>query len=98
MDQIFNQTLGGVDLAAASNNDDPPVWQRVIVLLSILAMLCCMATEVAPADGLIMLTVAFFTALRIISIKEAISGFGNEGMLTVGVLFCVAAGLEVSVV
>lgn len=40
--------------------------------------------------------VAFFITTKIITVKEALSGFSNEGMLTVAVLFVVAGALQKS--
>jgi di/tricarboxylate transporter len=47
-----------------------------------------------PADILFVGAVVLLAALGVIAPMEAVSGFANSGMLTVGALFVVAAGLR----
>eukprot|EP00043_Microstomoeca_roanoka_P017319 m.180464 g.180464 ORF g.180464 m.180464 type:complete len:785 (-) comp16615_c1_seq1:608-2962(-) len=78
------------------DDDDPPLWQTIVTLILIVAMLVAMATEVAPPDMLMMGTVILFVPMGIITIEEAVVGFSNTGMLTVAVLFPVAAGVQMT--
>jgi len=48
----------------------------------------------APPDVVFLLGTTLLALVGIINTKEAFAGFANEGMLTVAVLFVVAAGLE----
>jgi hypothetical protein len=53
-----------------------------------------MAFDWAPVDFTLLLTTFLFVPMGIITLKEAVAGFNNEGMLTVIILFAVAAGVE----
>lgn len=81
--------------AAPSTVADGVLWQSIVTLLMIVGMLVAMAKEVAPPDMIMMLVVALFIPMGIITVEEGIEGFANKGMLTVAVLFAVAAGIQV---
>jgi di/tricarboxylate transporter len=63
-----------------------------------LAVLACaffaLVRNFAPPDLVFLLGTTLLALVGIITPKEAFAGFANEGMLTVAVLFVVAAGLE----
>ena len=80
---------------AGGLEDDGALWESIVTMLVIVGMLVAMAKEVAPPDMIMMLCVAVFIALRIITVEEGVEGFANTGMLTVAVLFAVAAGIQV---
>jgi di/tricarboxylate transporter len=61
-----------------------------VILMALVLMMANLAQpDVALLGGVVLLTVA-----GILSPAQAASGFGNTGMLTVGALFVVAAGLR----
>ena len=64
-------------------------WASVLIMLaSVVAMACGMA----GSDLVLTAAMGLVLGLGILSPAEAARGFGNEGMLSVGVLFVVAAG------
>ena len=76
-------------------------WEGWLTLVTVLAMTVGLAMNIAAADALLMLTAIFLTSLRVFSDRfvapgVAASQFGNEGLVTVGVLFVLAGGLTYS--
>eukprot|EP00050_Salpingoeca_kvevrii_P015314 m.45637 g.45637 ORF g.45637 m.45637 type:complete len:669 (-) comp6255_c0_seq1:63-2069(-) len=69
-------------------------WEAYVTLAIVTVMLVLMAREVAPPDMIMMGSLILFIPMEIITVEEAIQGFCNTGMLTVAVLFMVAAGVE----
>ncbi|MCA9055617.1 MAG: SLC13 family permease, partial [Planctomycetaceae bacterium] len=57
-------------------------------------LMLAMVKNVAPTDLLFVGASMFFAVAGIITTEEALSGFANPGVLTVGALFVVAAGLR----
>jgi hypothetical protein len=82
-------------VSPATLEGDGELWEQIVTLLVIVVMLVAMAKEVAPPDMLMMGCVGFFITARIITLEEGVEGFANTGMLTVAVLFAVAAGIQV---
>lgn len=66
-------------------------WFTIIVVLGLLG---AMIRNIAPPDVLSLSAVTLFSLVGIITPAEAFSGFSNDGMLTVAMLFVVAAGLR----
>ncbi|MGH7845750.1 MAG: SLC13 family permease [Candidatus Binatia bacterium] len=68
-------------------------WVTVIVLIALFGTLgfTSVSTDLALLAGLTLL----FT-FGVIDMKDALSGFSNEGVITVGVLYVVVAGLQES--
>jgi di/tricarboxylate transporter len=66
-------------------------WFTLAVLI---ASLVALVKNWAPPDLLFLCATAILALKGIITPQEAFAGFSNEGMLTVAVLFVVAAGLE----
>ena len=75
---------------------DAPLWQGVVTLCLLGVMLVCMAKEVAPPDMIMIGILILFIPMGIIDVSEAVEGFANTGMLTVAVLFPVAAGVQIT--
>ncbi len=70
---------------------DLSFWYTLILLLITTILLVKESFE----TELILLSLLFLLILgKVISVKEAFVGFSNEGMLTIGFLFIVAAGLN----
>lgn len=70
---------------------DWQAWTTVAVVLCVIGVLTF--TRLA-ADLVMVGAVAFLLTLGILNEKDAFGGFANEGMLTVAVLFVVAAGIR----
>ncbi len=60
----------------------------------IVAALLALSAHLASADVVLLTAVVVLAAARVIDPNQALSGFGNPGMLTVAALFVVAAGLR----
>jgi len=58
------------------------------------ALLACLIANVAAPDVIFMWAITILALLQVITPEDAFAGFANEGMLTVGLLFVVAAGLR----
>src|SRR5919108_5376574 len=73
-------------------------WEAWVTLATVLIMMYGLAREAAGPDVLLAGTFTFLMTLSVFSDRflnptQAAAVFGNEGMLTVGALFIVAAGL-----
>lgn len=73
-------------------------WEAIVALLTILAVLYALARDLASADVVLMGAVTFLMSLSLFSARfpaprDVAAAFGNEGLLTVGALFVVSAGL-----
>ncbi|MCZ7644435.1 MAG: SLC13 family permease [Planctomycetota bacterium] len=69
----------------------PHAW---LTLATVLAIFAGMAFTRVGTDLLMLAGLALLLATGVLTPGEALAGFSNEGMLTVGVLFVVAAGLR----
>ncbi|WP_460682319.1 SLC13 family permease [Nesterenkonia populi] len=70
--------------------------EAVLTIFTVVCVLTSLAaTRIAP-DVVLMTAVAFLIVFGIISPADALSGFGNTGVLTIAVLYFVAAGLKES--
>jgi di/tricarboxylate transporter len=69
-------------------------WEAWIAVAVTVAMVVAMARNVAGPDFVLLGGLVFFVATGIVPIGRAFAGFANEGMLTVGALFVVAAGVR----
>lgn len=74
-------------------------WEAWTTLIVVALMIFAMARSLASPDttmlgGLtLLMTLAVFSDGKLPTPAQAVAGFGNEGLITVGVLFVVAAGL-----
>jgi di/tricarboxylate transporter len=69
-------------------------WQAWGSVLVMLASVLAMARGIAGPDLVLTGAMTLLLLAGIISPAQAAEGFGNQGMLTVGILFVVAAGVE----
>ncbi|MFC5587669.1 SLC13 family permease [Sporosarcina soli] len=67
-----------------------------IVLLLIVAMLVCLIVEIARPGLIIFSVLVILLLFGILTPREALGGFSNEGMLTVALLFIVAGAVQKS--
>lgn len=68
--------------------------EMIFVSVMIILMLGLLLFEVARADFIVFLFLVIFLLSGTISTEQALSGFSNEGMLTVLLLFIVAGGIQ----
>src|SRR5690625_3389102 len=68
--------------------------EMIFVAAMIVLMLISLLFEVARADFLVFLFLVIFLLSGVISTEQALSGFSNEGMLTVLLLFIVAGAIQ----
>ncbi|MEG9296042.1 SLC13 family permease [Mangrovibacillus sp. Mu-81] len=66
------------------------------VLISIIIMMIGLIREWIRPDILVFITLAMFLITNVISVEDALSGFSNEGMLTIALLFIVAGAIQKS--
>ncbi|MCA1059079.1 SLC13 family permease [Rossellomorea aquimaris] len=62
----------------------------------VLFMLSCLVLEMGRPEFIIPFTLLLFMITGIVPVKEAIKGFSNEGMLTIGLLFIIAGTIQKS--
>ncbi|BAC13616.1 sulfur deprivation response regulator [Oceanobacillus iheyensis HTE831] len=68
----------------------------IFVLLMVIAMLGALLFEVASPSIVVFTVLTVFLITGILNPSEALSGFSNEGMITVGLLFVVAGAVKKS--
>jgi len=71
-----------------------PVWETVVVSITLIVMFGAMLSDKIGPDWVMFSGLLLFIATGIITIKEALVGFSNEGIMTVMVLFVVAEGIS----
>ena len=69
-------------------------WEAWFTVAIVALILGAMTFTRIGADVLMVGGVALLLLFGVISAKEALAGLGNEGMVTVGVLYVVVAGIE----
>ena len=67
--------------------------EMIIVLVLIVTMLVCLILEIARPAMIIFTVLVVLLLTGILTPREALSGFSNEGMLTVALLFIVAGAV-----
>ncbi len=70
--------------------------EMITVLVLIVVMLICMILEVARPGMIIFTVLVILLITGILTPSDALSGFSNEGMLTVALLFIVAGAIQKS--
>lgn len=77
--------------------EDPPgpvpVWQTVVVAVTLVIMFGFMMLDKIGPDWVMTTGLVLFMVCEIVTIKEGLAGFANEGILTVMALFVVAEGV-----
>src|SRR5690625_3272177 len=68
----------------------------IIVLVLIIVMLLCLVLELARPGMIIFSVLVVLLITGILTPKEALGGFSNEGMLTIALLFIVAGAVQKS--
>jgi Na+/H+ antiporter NhaD/arsenite permease-like protein len=70
------------------------LWEVLYTCGVLLFMFVALLTDRIGADSVMMVALTLFMASEIISVKEGLAGFSNEGLLTVLCLFVVAEGIS----
>ena len=70
------------------------LFQIIYTCFVLFLMFAALISDRIGADSVMMGSLTFFMAARIITIEEGLNGFANEGLLTVLVLFVVAEGIS----
>lgn len=71
-------------------------FQMIVVLMLIIAMLTALLLEIARPDMVVFSVLVIMLIAGILTPEEALSGFSNEGMLTIALLFIVAGAVQKS--
>ena len=66
----------------------------IVVIIAIVLMLVGLFFEIARPDLIVFFTLFFFLMMGYVTPEQALSGFSNEGMLTIALLFIVAGVFE----
>lgn len=96
------QDEGGDENVDADGAPPPPpsqggeTWEMVYVGVVLLFMFATLLSDRIGADLVMLAALTACMASNVISIEEGLSGFSNEGVLTVLVLFVVAAGIQLT--
>ncbi len=69
-------------------------WETVTTIVVLAFGLVGLLANLAPPDVVFLGTAVLLAACGVITVSEAFRGFANPGVLTVGALFVVAAGLR----
>jgi di/tricarboxylate transporter len=76
------------------SNNDSATWEIVYTCVVLFIMFAALISDRLGADSIMLAAVTAFMAAEIITIREGLAGFSNEGLLTVLVLFVVAEGIS----
>jgi len=71
-------------------------WEMIVVLIMIIIMLSALLFELARPDMVVFSVLTIFLISGILTPKEALIGFSNEGMLTIALLFIIAGTVQKS--
>ena len=69
-------------------------WQGWFTLAVLVCMIIALIREVLGTDIIVFIALGLLVCTGIITPREATVGFANEGMLTVAILFVVAAAIQ----
>jgi di/tricarboxylate transporter len=70
------------------------LWTQIVVSGTLVVLLVTMMLDKVGPDWVMASSIVLFMACEIITAKEALAGFANEGVLTVMALFIVAEGVS----
>eukprot|EP00549_Striatella_unipunctata_P022054 CAMPEP_0118726066 /NCGR_PEP_ID=MMETSP0800-20121206/33489_1 /TAXON_ID=210618 ORGANISM="Striatella unipunctata, Strain CCMP2910" /NCGR_SAMPLE_ID=MMETSP0800 /ASSEMBLY_ACC=CAM_ASM_000638 /LENGTH=1154 /DNA_ID=CAMNT_0006634835 /DNA_START=160 /DNA_END=3625 /DNA_ORIENTATION=+ len=74
----------------------PETWKIVYMCFVLVVMFVALISDRVGADSVMLGALTLCMASEIISVEEGLAGFANQGLLTVLVLFVVAAGISVT--
>lgn len=68
-------------------------WQAWFAAATVVLMFVALVRELASAEVILLTALAGLTAVGILSPATAVAGFGNEGLMTVAMMFALVSGL-----
>lgn len=90
----------GATTATTAPTSTPPaegaLWEMIYVGVVLLIMFAALLSDKFGADLVMLSALTLCMAANIVTIPQGVSGFSNEGVLTVLVLFVVAAGIQLT--
>jgi len=92
--ELVAKKTGGNNKRQTQATEAPPRWEAIYVGCVLIVMFAFLIWDKVDADWVLMTALAFCMASEIISVKEGLSGFANDGLWTVMILFVVAAGIS----
>ena len=69
-------------------------WQGWFTLAVLVCMIIALVREVLGTDIIVFIALGLLVCTGVLTPREAVTGFANEGMLTVAILFVVAAAIQ----
>jgi di/tricarboxylate transporter len=74
--------------------EDYILWHTIFTGIVLFIMFAVLLVDKIGADSAMLMALTAFMASDIITIKEGLAGFSNEGLMTVMILFVVAEGIS----
>lgn len=71
-------------------------WQMILVIILVILIIIALIKEIARPDIIMFSALTILLITGVLTPKEALSGFSNEGMLTIALLFIVAGAIQKS--
>jgi di/tricarboxylate transporter len=83
-------------LQETEEEQEPPVpkWEPILTVITIVLMFAVLMTDKIATESVMLTALCVFYLSGIIDVKEALTGFSSQGLLTVLILFVVAEGLN----
>jgi hypothetical protein len=91
--QESNETIV-TDSPTVAPEEDGALWEVLFTCAILLLSFIALITDRVGADMVMITALTLFMASGIVTIKEGLEGFSNEGVLTVMALFPVAEGIS----
>lgn len=92
--QEANVTLAPTNAPAPAPGSDAELWESIYTTVVLVIMFIALLSDRLGADSIMLCALTFYMAAGIITIKQGLEGFANEGVLTVMILFVVAEGIS----
>jgi len=70
------------------------IWEGWFTVCVVIVAFGCLLWDIIQPDHVMIGAVAVLMAAGVVTVEEGLDGFANEGLLTVAVLFVVAAGIS----
>ena len=79
---------------STSSSSSPAPWEGWFTVAVVIVAFGCLLWDLIQPDHVMIGALGVLMASGVISVEEGLAGFANEGLLTVAVLFVVAAGIS----
>mmetsp|Transcript_5533 Transcript_5533/g.13341 ORF Transcript_5533/g.13341 Transcript_5533/m.13341 type:complete len:1248 (+) Transcript_5533:310-4053(+) len=97
LEEDMSTTPSGAPSMSPSQTNPPQeneLWEMIYTVVVLFLMFAALISDKIGADSVMMISLTLFMVSGIITVQQGIAGFANEGLLTVMVLFIVAAGVS----